>query len=210
MADQIVVDLTNYKDRVGARVAPGTYTVVVEDAETAKSKAGNPMIQTWLRIVGGQFDGQTIVDRLTLSENAMFRVVGFMQGIGLPTPKKRLNLSLSNIVGKKLQITVEDGEPYNGRIKSEVRDYIKLEKQAKPASELDEDEFGDTSEAEGLTEAEPAVDDFEDTEATTGIAGELPTSDGDVTPRGEAASKAIPKADKTPAPQDIDVDEIDL
>ena len=30
--DKIVLDLSNYKDRVGTRIAEGTYRVVVEDA----------------------------------------------------------------------------------------------------------------------------------------------------------------------------------
>lgn len=122
MSDMII-DLSNYKDRVGARVPAARYRVQVEDVEATKSSNNNPMINVWFRIVGGDYDGATIVDRLTLSEKALFRVVGFMQAIGLKTPKKRIKLNIQAFVGKTLEIDVEDGEPYNGRVKSEVRGY---------------------------------------------------------------------------------------
>lgn len=64
--DDLIVDLTNYKDRVGNRVVPGRYTVVVEDAESDTAKTGNPMVNLWLRVQGGEFDGATIVDRLVI------------------------------------------------------------------------------------------------------------------------------------------------
>lgn len=126
MSEPIIIDLTNYKDRVGSRVPEGDYNVVVDDVELDKSKAGNPMVNVWFRInaPGSAVDGQTITDRLTLTEKAMFRVVGFMQAIGLPTPKKRLQVDLNQFRNQPLIITVGDGEPYNGRIKSEVRGYM--------------------------------------------------------------------------------------
>lgn len=130
-----ILDLSNYKDRVGARVEPGRYRVVVDDAEMDKSKAGNPMVNVWLRIVGGEFNGSTLTDRLTLTDKALFRVVGFMQAIGLPTPKKRLQVSTGQFIGKTLDVDVEDGDPYNGRIKSEVRGYIRITGQQAVADE---------------------------------------------------------------------------
>lgn len=126
MSDDLIIDLSNYKDRVGSRVAPGRYRVQVEDAELTESAAKNPMVNLWFRIAGGEFDGQTVTDRLVLTEKSLFRVVGFMQAIYLPTPKKRLKLNLRQFVGKTLEIDVEDGEPYNGRVRSEVRGYVRV------------------------------------------------------------------------------------
>ena len=88
--DDFELDLTNYKDRVGSRVTPGRYRVYVEDAEMGQTSKKDPMINIWLLIQGGEFDGATIIDRLLPAhEKALFRVVGFMDAIGLPTPKKR-------------------------------------------------------------------------------------------------------------------------
>lgn len=150
MADDLIIDLTEYKDRVGNRVIPGRYTVLVEDAETDQSRAGNQMVNLWLRIQGGEFDGATIIDRLVLTDKSLFRVVGFMQAIGLPTPRKRLKLNVKAFVGKTLGVDVEDGEPYNGRVKSEVRGYIRT-------LGADDDEPADLDDADlsGLDEFKP-------------------------------------------------------
>lgn len=122
----MTIDLTNYKDRVGGHVAEGRYRVMVEDVEPDESKAKNPMINVWLRVVGGPHDGATIIDRLVLTDKSMFRVVGFMQAIGLPTPKKKFTLDIRKFLNRQLLVDVEDGEPYNGKVKSEVRGYMKL------------------------------------------------------------------------------------
>lgn len=132
MAEDLVIDLTNYKDRTGSRVPPGTYRVQVEDAEVTTASSGNTMINVFLRIMGGEFDGQTLLDRLVLTEKSMFRVVGFMQGIGLPTPRKRLKVSTRNFIGKVLDVQVDDGEAYQGRIRSEIRGYLKVAKDEQP------------------------------------------------------------------------------
>ena len=152
MSGNFIVDLTNYKERVGARVEPGRYRVIVDDTEMDQSKAGNQMINVWFRILDGEYEGKTITDRLTLTEKALFRVVGFMSAIGLPTPKKRLQLNLRKFNGQILEIEVRDGEPYNGRVKSEVADYYRASKKAAPASEAlpeEEDEEEVESEVEG-------------------------------------------------------------
>lgn len=126
MTDELVLDLSNYKDRVGSRVPPDTYRVQVEDVEMTESANKNPMINVWFTILEGESQGQTLTDRLVLTEKSLFRVVGFMNAIGLPTPKKKLKLNIRQFVGKVLDVDIDDGEPYNGRIRSEVRGYNKV------------------------------------------------------------------------------------
>lgn len=195
-SDELIVDLTGYRDRIGSRVEPGRYDVVVEDAETDSSKAGNPMANLWLRIEGGDFDGATIIDRLTLTDKSMFRVVGFMQAIGLPTPRKRFRINVRSFIGKRLQIDVEDGEPYNGRIKSEVRGYMRK--------------------AGGQSSAEPR--DLEDINETapddlSGLDEFAEKTEDSPLPVGDNAPAAPPRASK-PAPEIeddvLDLDEIEL
>lgn len=150
MADDVNIDLSNYKDRVGSRVLPGRYRVIVEDAETDTAKSGNTMINLWLRVQGGEFDGATIVDRLVLTEKSLFRVVGFMQAIGMPTPKKRLRVNVRSFHGRVLDVDVDDGDPYNGRVKSEIRGYLRIAKgdSDRPADlDIPEAEEGEESES---------------------------------------------------------------
>lgn len=164
MAEEVIIDLSNYKDRVGSRVMPGTYRVQVEDAENTESANKNPMINLWFTILEGEFAGQTVTDRLVLTEKSLFRVVGFMQAIGLPTPKKRIKLNTRQFVGRTLDIEVDDGDPYNGRVRSEVRGYRKIAGKAQ-AADLGDDLPETDSSASDL----PAAD---TEQATTAIANE--------------------------------------
>lgn len=169
MADELVVDLTGYKDRRGQRVHPGRYRVRVEDAEIDKASTGNMMINLWLTVQGGDFDGATVLDRLVITDRSLFRLVGFMQALGLPTPKKRIRLSTRLFVGRVLEVDVEDGEPYNGTTRSEVRGYLRVrgaDVAAAPAGDLPDDldglsEFAakEDTPAPAETPAEESVDD---------------------------------------------------
>lgn len=198
MSDDLIIDLTNYKDRVGNRVVPGRYTVLVEDAESDTARSGNPMVNLWLRVQGGEFDGATIVDRLVLTEKSLFRVVGFMQAIGLPTPRKRFKINVRQLVGKTLDIEVEDGEPYNGRVKSEVRGYMRIPgggASAEAATDLDDLDTEDAGEfsAEALDEA--AADTTEAAPAAEAKTEEKPAAKAE-----ESSDDAV----------EIDLDEVDL
>lgn len=137
MSDELVLDLSNYKDRVGSRVPPGTYRVQVEDAELTESSNKNPMVNLWFTILEGEFQGQTITDRLVLTDRSLFRVVGFLQGIGLPTPKKKLKLNIRQFIGRVLDVEADDGEPYNGRVRTEVRAYRKVARPVEEEVDLD-------------------------------------------------------------------------
>lgn len=141
MADsKFVFDLTNFKDRRGGRVPEGTYKVAVDDVEVTKIKQGEnegkPMINLYLRVVGGEFDGVTIMDRLPQTEKALFRTANFLQAIGMKTPRKRIQLDLNSLVGKYLEITAVDGTPFQGEIRSDVRSYARVAK-AEKATERD-------------------------------------------------------------------------
>lgn len=193
--DDLIIDLTNYKDRVGNRVVPGRYTVVVEDAESDTAKSGNPMVNLWLRVQGGEFDGATIVDRLVLTEKSLFRVVGFMQAIGLPTPRKRLKMNVRGFIGRTLDIDVEDGDPYNGRVKSEVRGYMRAVGAGAAAEATDLDDLAGETETHS---AEPTAD--------TGAADPAASPESEEKPEAkkEAAPAAADEADE------VDLDSIDL
>ena len=152
----IVIDLSNYKDSGNVRIPEGRYRAIVDDVDLDKSRAGNTMIKVWMRVLGGEHDGAVILDRLTLTDKAMFRVVGFMQGIGIKTPKKKLQINLKTFLKRQADIEVVDGEPYNGRIKSEIAQYIRVaQPKAEETAEDDLDALEAAAEAEDEAHAEP-------------------------------------------------------
>ena len=92
---KIVIDLTQYKQNMSDKITPGRYKVRVSDADLVKTRAGDDMVNLYLEVVGGEFAGKVVIDRLVQTPKALFRTVGFMQALGLPTPKKRLSIDLS-------------------------------------------------------------------------------------------------------------------
>lgn len=147
----LTFDFTNYKDTSTAHVAPGTYHAEVSDFEETTSKAGNAMFVVYLEITEGPHAGQQIIDRLPQTEKAMFRSAAFLQALGVKIAKKKIALNPRSLIGRPVDIVVEDGEPYNGRVKSEVREYLRATKPAKAKAEPEadpmEDEIADPVEA---------------------------------------------------------------
>lgn len=198
---EVVVDLSNYRDKTGARIKPGRYRVQVEDAAVDKSSTGNTMINLWFRVVGGDFNGSTLVDRLVLTEKSMFRLVGFMQALGMPTPRKRLKLNIRSFLGKTLEVDVDDGEPYRGTVRSEVRGYIRVAKTE------------DTSDIDDLDDGLDEDEDIED------VSDEPTDYDEDEEPKKAKAAtkKKAKKAKKEPEPEEdedddepVDLDDIEI
>lgn len=158
--DEGVIDLTGYKDRRGARVKPGRYTVVVDDAEFGVSGSDNPMITTWLRITdSGKFEGEVIVDRMMQMESTLFRTVNFLRALGFPTPKKKLKVNVRQFVGKKLVVDLDDGEEYMGSITSDVRGYMP----AAGGAAMAETDIEDVTPADEATQTEPSEEQTLDT-----------------------------------------------
>ena len=149
----LTFDFTNYKDTSTAHVPAGTYHAEVSDFEETTSKAGNAMFVIYLEITEGAHAGQQIIDRLPQTEKAMFRSAAFLQALGVKIAKKKIALNPRSLIGRPVDIVVEDGEPYNGRVKSEVREYLRATKSAK--AEPEEDPMADEA-AEPAAAGEPA------------------------------------------------------
>lgn len=157
----LTFDFTNYKDTSTAHVPAGTYHAEVADFEETLSKADNVMFVVYLRITEGPYAGQQIIDRLPQTEKAMFRSAAFLQALGVKISKKKISLNPKSLIDRPVDILVEDGEPYNGKVKSEVREYLRATKPAesKPAAA---DPMADEAE-EVAAPAEPAKPELEDT-----------------------------------------------
>lgn len=153
MSNETVVDLTGYKSNVSDRVEPGRYRFVVEDVEVGQTKAKDAVkISVWLRVQGGEFDGATIIEQLTQKKAAMFRTVNFLEALGVPTPRKKFKLDFSKLVGRQLEAEVDDGEPYNNRVKSEIRQFYKITKASTNGAAV---ASADVEDLDGLDEFDP-------------------------------------------------------
>src|SRR3546814_10632850 len=116
MAPQYTRDLSGYKPSLSDTVPDGRYLAIVEDYELTKAKAsGNDMFVVWLRILEGPSSGSVIIDRLTTTGKGLFKIVGFLNGLGAPTPKRRLAINPEAWKNKKVYIDTSKSEPYRGR-----------------------------------------------------------------------------------------------
>ena len=147
MSDTFDLDLSGYVNTQGSVLPPGTYTLVVEDVEMMSSKAGNPMWKITSSVVEGESKGLALVDFVTITSKAMFRVVAFLNAIGVPTPKKNLSIPKSMMVGKMFEATVDDDE-YGGRKSSKIQSYASISQPGSgdlPDDEEEENSNGDAS-----------------------------------------------------------------
>jgi hypothetical protein len=162
----LTFDFTNYKDTSTAYVPAGTYCAEVSDFEETTSKAGNVMFVIYLEITEGAYAGQQIIDRLPQTEKAMFRSAAFLQALGVKIAKKKIALNPRSLIGRPVDILVEDGEPYNGRVKSEVREYLRATKPAKAEPEDDPmaDEVEEAAASDAPAETKPSATAEDDVE----------------------------------------------
>lgn len=190
------LDLSNYKERLSASVPDGRYLVQVDDYELTKAKTGNDMFNVWLRIVEGEYSGEVVIDRLTVTDKALFRIVGFLNGLGIPTPKKRLAIDPNKWTGRKAWVDLEIGEPYRGRPgKSEVRGYVRYTAGAEKPQAAPADEAGTVE----RTSAREAVDEFA---VSAGVAASAE-------PAQETASVAERVEAQVSEPETINLSEIE-
>jgi len=194
--EKFVFRLKNYRDKMGARVDPGRYRVMVDDLMNDVSSADNEMVVVWLKVLDkGEFEGFNIVDRLTQTEKTMFRSYNFLRACGLPTPTDRdVSFNYGQLRGRTLIVEVDDGEPFppgSGRIKSEVRDYLPDPK-AKAAG--DEDDLDDVE----VPDDPSGLDEF--VEETT----------SNPEPKKKKGKGKKAKAEPEPVEEDDLLDEVDL
>lgn len=171
---KVDLDFTNVKSNARIRVPEGDYVGKVKKVEKGKSsKKGTPQLKVdFLLMSGGEgAEGKTISDRHYLTEASLWTLRNMLEAMGYNVPAGPMKFTDKMIVGKKVGLTIIDGEEYKGRISSEVADYIPVNvvgnKVSADEAEYpgdkdagDDDEFGFDDEEE---DEEPDTDD-EDSE----------------------------------------------
>lgn len=126
------------------------------------SEKDTPGLAVTIKITDGKFSGKKITDRLWITPKSLWRIRSMLEALGLTVPKKAINLPTKKLIGKELGITVIDDEPYQGRIKSKIGDFVDLETLADLYDDEDEDEDDedlDDEEAENEDDDEEEEDD---------------------------------------------------
>lgn len=106
----------------GGLLPAGTHTVEIADATEKTSSNGNPQVEIELRAVGGECDGGTIRDWITLTAEAFGRVRQFLEAVRYTVPEGTFEMPVNELVGKQCVIVIRE-EPYDGQMKSKVKAY---------------------------------------------------------------------------------------
>ena len=117
----IPVDFTGVEATNGTGpVAEGDHRCVIDSAKETKASTGTPGVEVALRIVGGDFDGRFVWDRIWFTDKAMGIARWKLQAAGLPIPEGQFMLEPSNLVGRPVIVTVKH-EEYEGKTHARVK-----------------------------------------------------------------------------------------
>jgi hypothetical protein len=163
MAKAVEVDFTGVTSGgKSLRVAPGDYVFKVKSAKVGKSKAGNPQFVWVLTGLNGAVKNQTLYYQTLIEKNQFnLRNLLLAMKVDVPNGKKAFKVDekqnlLGPYVGKIFGATLADGEPYEGKVKSEITAVFpisivdgKIKKEALPTGdELEEDATPDDVDSE--------------------------------------------------------------
>jgi hypothetical protein len=118
-----VNDLTEVSDEpTSTLVAPGTYSVVVTDAQERVASTGRQGIGFDLEIVEGPQKGRAVWDTCWLSEKAMWRIKKVLSALQYPIPEGEFDLNPADLIGRRMFVAVEH-EEYDGKVRAVVKNH---------------------------------------------------------------------------------------
>lgn len=192
-----ILDFSNYAEQQTSEgIQAGKYLARITKAVDSESKNGNTYILLNMQVIGGPKEHveskSVLVDRLTLSDNALFRMANFLPAIGIPVDKK-VAFDSKQFVGKKV-VAIVDMEEYQGQPRPAVKRYAPI------------------SAWEGEVPAAPATaaaNDFEeDTEEVSTVADSGTDSDATEPVKADGAVSADDTVDSENGSIDVDLDEL--
>ena len=133
------------------RPSEGQHVVKIVSADMKQSQGGNDMIVVTYEVTKGSDKGARCIENYPLAENALWKLKGLLQAIGMKCDGK-VRLDLDKLIGKVCIITVSD-EEYEGKIRSRVQECKKLAAVADEEDDQDEEDDSDDDEDDEEEEA---------------------------------------------------------
>jgi hypothetical protein len=154
------VDFSDVKDRgaFNPKLVPdGDYLAKIIKVEDAEVQSGDNKgeFQYLFTIKLEKFSQYSYPYRCMLSANQLWKLRNVMVAAGFNVPKKKMALDPNKAVGKLVGVTMEEGEPYQGKTKSEIAAIFPAAELAEGAEVADDGEFDEGSDADT---PEPEID----------------------------------------------------
>lgn len=124
----------------------GKKHVRILKVEEATSQGGNDVLKFTFEVIKGDDKGCRIIESFSLAENALWKLKGLLQALGMKCDKK-VTLDLDKLEGKELVIEVKH-EEYNGTTRAKSNAFFKV------GADSDEDEDDEEDEEEDEDEEE--------------------------------------------------------
>lgn len=103
-------------------IPEGTYEVVVNEAKTANSREGNPMIAFEFEVTEGAHKGAKLYENCSLQPQALFKLKSVLLALGMDIPNKAFDLNLRDLVGLTCEVEVGH-EVYEGKKRARILQY---------------------------------------------------------------------------------------
>jgi hypothetical protein len=148
----------------GHRYPEDDYKIKIVKAERKESQSGNTQIVMHCTILAPEkYKGKPLIDRVTLTEAAMFRVGWLLDAVGIKWKNSVINFPLSKLEGKVLGVALYDDD-YNGKTTSKVSEYYSEEEVDDFLNAEDDDDDEDEDDDDEDADEEDEDDDDEDDE----------------------------------------------
>lgn len=147
-------DFTNVKERSiynNSQIKAGDYlaeVVMVKDSKTKKTGE----FQYEFAIKLKKKPSSVFPYYCQLSEKTLWKLRNLLIAAGINVPKTKTKVDPNKVVGRLIGVTIEDGEPYEGREKSEITGVF-------PASELTDAVTDDDDDDDEPEESNDSLDD---------------------------------------------------
>lgn len=163
----LTVDFSGVEDRraggTAAHVQEGDYLLKLQEASVIQNKSGDGQHVLWIWGItkGPEASARPIYHRTSLKPENLWALRNILTDLlGKDIPKKSLNIDFAKYQGRSIGATLEDGEPYDGKVRSQIAQTFPADEyEDKGAGEADEDE-----EEDEVQDADVTSDDDEDLE----------------------------------------------
>lgn len=128
-----VVDFSKEEVKEGAggkwlkKVAEGDYVWEIKSIKEERAKSGNKMLTVIFIGAAGRVKGQQTRDRFVLVPQSLYKLRQLLEAMGHDVPKKGVKIDHKSLIGSKVGGTLRDGDEYEGKIRSELCDYMPAE-----------------------------------------------------------------------------------
>lgn len=164
-ATPAVVDMSKVKERGDfnpKQLPDGDYLAKVTKVVDHKSKAGNKSWLYTISITSPKGKGATYPYYCGVDADQLWKVRNLFVAAGLNVPKKKVRLDPNKAVGRAIGVTLEEDEPYNGKIKSVIASVMPVSEVGDAEDDADEDD--EEADEEDVEETEEEDDEEEDEE----------------------------------------------